>query len=115
MLAHLGRHRLAFAEDPSNADPRFTRVRVRRELIPLLLELSPGIIEHLGALADMLAAERAPVGAPSDPALPLGRAQRQAVDRALRLGKKAVRLRVRGGREVEVTFPEGRIVLTERE
>ncbi len=50
VLAHLGRHRLAFAEDPSSRDPRFTRVRVRRELLPLLEDLSPAIVEHLCAL-----------------------------------------------------------------
>jgi len=45
----------------------------------------------------------------------LGRAQRQEVERARRLGKKAVRLRIRGGREVLVTFPDGRIVLIEKQ
>ena len=53
--AHLVRHRVPHAEDPSNADPRFLRVRVRQELLPLLLRLSPGIVSHLSALADQLA------------------------------------------------------------
>jgi tRNA(Ile)-lysidine synthase len=53
--AHLARHRIAFANDPSNSDPRFLRVRVRSELLPLLEELSPGIVGHLVALADQLA------------------------------------------------------------
>jgi tRNA(Ile)-lysidine synthase len=110
VLAHIRRHELPFAEDPSNADPRFSRVRVRRELIPLLVDLSPRIVEHLCSLADMLAAEPATPG----PMAELGRAQRQEVERARRRGKKAVRLRVRGGREVLATFPEGRIVLIEK-
>jgi tRNA(Ile)-lysidine synthase len=56
ILAHLSRNGLPSASDPSNADPRFLRVRVRRELLPLLEELSPGIVGHLTALADQLAA-----------------------------------------------------------
>jgi tRNA(Ile)-lysidine synthase len=58
ILAHLARHGLRYASDPSNADPRFLRVRVRRELIPLLERLSPGIVGHLNALADQLDALR---------------------------------------------------------
>jgi tRNA(Ile)-lysidine synthase len=108
VLAHVARHQLPCAADPSNADPRFARVRVRRELIPLLVDLSPGIVEHLGTLAEMLAA------LPGDAALDgLGRAQRREVERARRLGRPSVRLRLPGGREVEATFPDGRIVLIE--
>ncbi|MFT3766765.1 MAG: tRNA lysidine(34) synthetase TilS [Minicystis sp.] len=108
VLAHLERHALPFARDPSNLDPRFTRVRVRSELVPLLEDLSPGIVAHLSSLADMLDAE------PDDAALDgLGRAQRLAVERARRLGRRSVRLRLPGGREVEATFPDGRIVLIE--
>jgi tRNA(Ile)-lysidine synthase len=132
VLAHLGRHRLAFAEDPSNADPRFSRVRVRRELLPLLEDLSPGIVHHLCALADMLGAERdrehgSPThvdgGARSADAqtvrdieaalpAPLGRAQRLAIDRARRLGRP-VRVWIRGGGEITVGFPGESIVLIE--
>ncbi len=122
VLAHLERHGLSFAQDPSNQDPRFTRVRVRLELLPLLEQLSPTIVEHLSALADMLAlpsGASAPPGPRSRPPPDagtleeLGRAQRLAVERARRLGRPSVRLRLPGGREVEVTFPEGRIVLIE--
>jgi tRNA(Ile)-lysidine synthase len=56
VTAHIERHAIPFATDPSNADPRFLRVRVRREVMPLLEELSPGIVEHLVALADQLGA-----------------------------------------------------------
>ncbi|CAN5732846.1 hypothetical protein BH09MYX1_BH09MYX1_66540 [soil metagenome] len=49
---HLKRHALAFAVDPSNADPRFLRTRVRRELLPLLSSMNPRIVDHLCALAD---------------------------------------------------------------
>jgi tRNA(Ile)-lysidine synthase len=110
VLAHLHRHDLPFATDPSNADPRFTRVRVRRELVPLLEDLSPRIIEHLCALADMLAADEGAESALGS----LGRAQRREVERARRLGRRSLRLRLRGGRDVEVAFPNERIVLREK-
>lgn len=120
VLAHLDRHRLAFAEDPSNADPRFTRVRVRRELLPLLEDLAPAIVEHLCALSDMLVSGRdRPSGGDPDvldggstPSIPLGRAQRLAIERARKLGRP-VRVRVRGGGEIAVGFPEESSVLIE--
>lgn len=57
--AHVERHRIPFADDPSNADPRFARTRVRHEVLPLLRALSPSIDAHLCALADQLLAYHA--------------------------------------------------------
>jgi tRNA(Ile)-lysidine synthase len=54
ILAHLARHDVPYAADPSNLDPRFLRARVRHELLPLLAALSPGIVDHLNGLADDL-------------------------------------------------------------
>jgi tRNA(Ile)-lysidine synthase len=50
--AHVARHALPHAADPSNRDPRFLRTRVRLEVMPMLERLSPRIVEHLCALAD---------------------------------------------------------------
>ncbi len=50
--AHIARHAVPYAVDPSNADPRFLRARVRSEVLPILERLSPRIVEHLCALAD---------------------------------------------------------------
>lgn len=50
--AHIARHGLVFASDPSNRDPRFLRSRVRAELMPLMHALNPGVVAHLCALAD---------------------------------------------------------------
>jgi tRNA(Ile)-lysidine synthase len=50
--AHIARHGIPTALDPSNADPRFLRVRIRNEVLPVLERLSPRIVEHLCALAD---------------------------------------------------------------
>ncbi len=52
--AHVSRHALPVARDPSNEDPRFARTRVRRELLPLLQSLDPAIVAHLNSLADEL-------------------------------------------------------------
>jgi tRNA(Ile)-lysidine synthase len=60
--AHVARHRIPHALDPSNDSPRYLRTRVRRELIPQLLRLSPRVVEHLCALADGAAVEMADRG-----------------------------------------------------
>jgi tRNA(Ile)-lysidine synthase len=54
--AHVARHHIPHALDPSNRDPRFLRTRVRHELLPLMERLSPRIVEHLCRLADDAAA-----------------------------------------------------------
>ncbi|WP_238418646.1 tRNA lysidine(34) synthetase TilS [Gordonia sp. 'Campus'] len=49
---------LAVHHDPHNRDPRFTRVRVRTEVLPLLEEvLRGGVVEALGRTADALRAD----------------------------------------------------------
>lgn len=103
--AHLERHRVPSARDPSNADRRFLRVRVRQDLVPLLEELSPGVVEHLAALADMLG--------PADASWEgLGRDQRLAVERALRRGlhgdEASITLPLRGGRELSLRIGRAR-------
>ncbi len=40
--------------DPGNADPRFSRNRLRQEVMPVLEELHPGAWRRLGALAERL-------------------------------------------------------------
>src|SRR4029079_18159666 len=56
---YLARRSIPFVEDPSNADPRFSRARVRHRLLPLLAEENPRVREALVALA----AEARPSGA----------------------------------------------------
>jgi tRNA(Ile)-lysidine synthase len=108
ILEHLARHQVPFAEDPSNADPRFLRSRVRHELLPLLRALSPGIVAHLNGLADDLAS--LPEGSLPPP---LSRAHRTAARTASARGRTTVAVRLSGGREVDVGFADGRFVITE--
>jgi len=63
---HVARHAIDFADDPSNRDPRFLRTRVRHELMPVLLALSPRIVESLTSLAAESAAAWGPPLAPKD-------------------------------------------------
>ena len=105
VLLHLERHGLTFAEDPSNANRRFLRTRVRLELMPLLEQLSPQIAGHLCALADALGAPEGGLESVRDAggvALPLNRAQRGLVGRALALGQRSARVSLPGGRELRL-------------
>jgi tRNA(Ile)-lysidine synthase len=103
VLAHLARHRVAFAEDPSNRDRRFLRARVREEVLPLLVELSPGIVAHLNALADDLArGNDAGAFAELPAVLDLGRAQRTLLRRALERKQRGARVLLKGGYEARV-------------
>lgn len=86
VLLHLERHHLGYSQDPSNTNPKFTRVRVRTELIPLMESLDPSLVAHLCALADDALAQRS---APEDSEpwsrrdAGLGRKQRAALDAAI--------------------------------
>jgi tRNA(Ile)-lysidine synthase len=99
---HLERHGIPHAEDPSNLNRRFLRVRVRLEVMPVLEAISPSVVAHLTALADEIVSAALPI--PTDDAgvpVPLRGAHVREVRRALRLGKGA-RIRISGGREIVV-------------
>jgi tRNA(Ile)-lysidine synthetase-like protein len=51
ILRYLARRSIPYATDPSNADPRFTRARIRQRILPLLAEENPRVAEALIALA----------------------------------------------------------------
>lgn len=107
VLLHLQRHDVPFAQDPSNADPAFMRVRVRHELIPLMNQLSPRIVKHLNALADALSGAELPElpGLDSEAQLELNGAQIREVLRARRLGRD-VTVRVTGARDLRAKAPQ---------
>jgi tRNA(Ile)-lysidine synthase len=114
ILAHIERHQVPYAEDPSNQDSRFLRTRVRREVLPLLTELSPRIVEHLCALADAAAG----LGPAADGDVPaflegvaLGRAQRASLARALLAGNRRARVPISGGKVAGIDLTSRRIVV----
>lgn len=86
---HLQRHRVPSSTDPSNADARFLRARVRHELLPLLTELGAGIVDHLVELADEAEKLPEPLG--------LNREQRRQIRQALQDRRIPVNLRLPGG------------------
>jgi tRNA(Ile)-lysidine synthase len=114
IMAHIERHRILYAEDPSNRDSRFLRTRVRQEVLPLLTELSPRIVEHLCALADAAAA-LGPAADGDVPAflegVPLGRAQRASLARALMTGNRRARVPISGGKVAGIDLTARRIVV----
>jgi tRNA(Ile)-lysidine synthase len=114
IMAHLERHHVPYAEDPSNQDPRFLRTRVRHEVLPLLTDLSPRIVEHLCALA----ADTASLGTGGEsdvPAqlegAPLGRAQRMSLARALSKGNRLARVPISGGKVAGIDLTSRTIVV----
>ena len=57
--AYLTRHSVPHVEDETNADPAYTRNRVRRQLLPLLEELNPRAVSHIAAAARRLREDEA--------------------------------------------------------
>jgi tRNA(Ile)-lysidine synthase len=106
VLRYLHRRSIPFEEDPSNADLRFARARVRHRLIPLLAAENPRIREALVGLAD--AAREAESHAPAAPAAEIPRdLSRRAAAVVARLrdaGGGTRRIDVAGGRVVEVAY-----------
>jgi tRNA(Ile)-lysidine synthase len=52
VAAFAAQHCARLARDPSNDDPGYERVRMRRELMPALLREDPALVEHLASLAE---------------------------------------------------------------
>jgi tRNA(Ile)-lysidine synthase len=109
ILRYLRRRSIPFAADPSNADPRFARARVRHRLLPALAEENPRIVPALLALAD---AARRGAAAPPDvvPELVPGLARGAAAAvRRLRVRGGTGAVDVAGGKRVEVSYGEVRV------
>ena len=60
---------LAWREDPSNADPRFARARIRADLIPALEEINPAAERNIVATSRLLADEAEVLDRAADDAL----------------------------------------------
>ncbi len=61
-------HGLPVQHDPTNRDLRYTRNRVRHQVLPLLAQINPRIVETLGRTAQALAADAAILAAAEDDA-----------------------------------------------
>jgi tRNA(Ile)-lysidine synthase len=109
ILRYLRRRSIAFAEDPSNADERFARARLRHRLMPLLAAENPRVREALLGLA--AAARRAPAAGGPDRALPddVGRRAAEVVARLRAGGAGTRQVDVGGRRTVEVSY--GRVLV----
>jgi tRNA(Ile)-lysidine synthase len=114
VMTHIARHAVPYSEDPSNRNARFLRTRVRHEVLPLLAELSPRIVEHLCALADAasMISDRVDDGVPATlEGVALGRAQRASLARALASGNRRARVPISGGKVAGIDLTSRRIVV----
>lgn len=73
-------HCPTIAEDASNTDPRFERVRVRERVLPALLAEDPSIVDHLADLADDARALFEALDAPAAEALGRSRQGTETID-----------------------------------
>lgn len=113
ILRYLRRRSIPFVEDPSNADPRFARARIRNQILPALAQENPRIAEALRALAS--AARGLGSGGAGDPAAVLPAAvsslSRRAAITVARLAARGgtASIDVTGGRRVEISYGKVRV------
>jgi tRNA(Ile)-lysidine synthase len=116
ILRYLRRRSIPFVEDPSNADLRFARARIRHRHLPALSEENPRVAEALVALA-AAAREVKPARDTSRPAVAgsalvaepaLSRRVAAVVDRLRARGGTAA-VDIAGGRRVEVSYGAVRV------
>ncbi len=80
--AFAGEHDLGYRTDRMNSDEAFTRVRIRKTIIPMLAELNPRIVETLARTADLLQVqERKEVVISSEPVVTLSVSKLKTLDR----------------------------------
>jgi tRNA(Ile)-lysidine synthase len=110
ILRYLRRRSIPFVEDPSNADLRFARARIRHRHLPALADENPRVAEALVALAAAARqvgqgrhAGRPPVAEP-----PFSRRVAAVVDR-LRARGGTAEVDLSGGRRVEVSYGAVRV------
>lgn len=66
---YLTAHNIPHVEDETNADPAYTRNKVRHQLLPLLEELNPRAAAHIAAAARRLGEDEALLAAQAAPLL----------------------------------------------
>lgn len=68
--AYAARYRIPYVEDETNADPAFTRNRLRREALPLLEAIAPGCAGRIAGAASLLREEEAHLAREAEALLP---------------------------------------------
>jgi tRNA(Ile)-lysidine synthase len=102
VLAYLAKRKLPFVSDPSNADRRYARARIRHDVLPMLEHENPRVVESLLALAQE--AQRRGAGEDGGQLLAGHRLSRRAAETVRRL--------MREGRGThQVTVDDGEIVI----
>ena len=106
ILRYLTRRSIPFVEDPSNADPRFARARIRHRILPALAQENPRVAEALRALALAARGGSSAGVAGEGPAL-----SRRAAVTVARLAARGgtASVDVAGGRRVEVSYGRVRV------
>jgi tRNA(Ile)-lysidine synthase len=98
ILAYLRKRKIDFFTDPSNANRRYTRSRIRHDVLPMLARENPRIVEALLALAYEARDKEAATWRGMLPAsLYLPRRTAHAVDRLVREGRGTRTVAVRNG------------------
>jgi tRNA(Ile)-lysidine synthase len=109
ILRYLRRRSIPFVEDPSNADPRFARARIRHRILPLLAQENPRVAEALLALAESARSGGDDPTAELPDGLPALPARAAAVVRRLRARGGSGAVDVAGGRRIQVSYGELRV------
>jgi tRNA(Ile)-lysidine synthase len=109
ILRYLGRRSISFVEDPSNADLRFARARVRHRYLPLLAEENPRVAEALLALAGAARDAGARQAAAGDATLAALPRRVAAVVGQLRARGGTGAVDMEGGQRVEVSYGAVRV------
>jgi tRNA(Ile)-lysidine synthase len=107
VLRYLRRRSIPFVDDPSNADARFARARIRHRVLPALTQENPRIVEALVGLA--ASARAGATGERPDVALTSLPRRAAAVVSRLKARGGSAGIDVAGGRRVEVIYGEARI------
>jgi tRNA(Ile)-lysidine synthase len=104
ILAYLAKRKLAFVEDPSNANRRYARSRIRHDILPMLARENPRIAEALLDLAREAQGKGAGLWRQAlPPELHLPRPAVHTVDRWMRDGHGTRTMSVRNG-ELSVRY-----------
>lgn len=95
VLAYARARELRWREDPSNADPRFARARIRSAVVPVLRALNPQVEAAIVRTARELEAEQEALAAIVSAAIPAGPEGEIPVDALAALPRPVARLVLR--------------------